>query len=77
MHGDTSWVCHRHSDGQAAHDTALQAKEGGVDRCTMFAGMLTAKAAPHTRSDSESVQTLPKEKTPVMYRCMPKSSLGG
>ncbi len=54
----------------------VQAKVCDVVRFSFLVSSLTAKAAPCTRSDSQTVQKLPEEKKPV-DGWMPKSSLGG
>ncbi len=74
--GTPHGVCHRHYKGQAARNTGPQAKVCDVVRFSFLVSSLTAKAAPCTRSDSQTVQKLPEEKKPV-DGWMPKSSLGG
>ena len=74
MHGDTSWGCHCHNKGQADHDTALQKKVCGAVRCAFFVDTLTAKAAPHTGSDSGTVQARSRRRH-LFNEWMPECSL--
>lgn len=48
----------------------------GVVKCSCLISRPIARAAPHARSNSESVQTLSEEKV-FVDKWMPVSSLGG